>query len=244
VWEDGAVSIRSIAVIPARGGSKRIPRKNLRYFRGKPILAYAVELARSAGCFDEIVITSDDAEIRQVALDCGATFAVLRAETLADDLTPLVPVVADAVREVSRQLDSRFQLACCLYATAPMASASDLLEGLRVMTTQRCDYALSVAAFPAPIERSFLRQDSGFIEMRSPDEYTTRSQDLPVTYFDAGQWCWGTTESWLDEKPMLGADSQGVVVPSWRVCDIDTLEDWRRAELLAELVASSEQIGT
>lgn len=190
------------------------------------------------------MITSDDAEIRQVALDCGATFAVLRAKALANDHTPLVPVVADAVREVSKQLDSTFQFACCLYATAPMSLASDLLEGLRVMKTQRCDYALSVAAFPAPVERSFTQQNSGFIEMRSPAEYTTRSQDLPVTYFDAGQWCWGTTESWLDEKPMLGAGSQGVVVPTWRVCDIDTLEDWRRAELLAELVASSEQIGT
>lgn len=221
----------NVAVIPARGGSKRIPRKNIKLFHGKPMIAWSIDAAVKSGCFDRVIISTDDEEIACVARKLGAETPFMRPSELADDFAGTLPVMRHAVEWLSQQEQAPNRV-CCIYATAPFIQAEDIIAGLDQLTTSQCDYAFTVTSYPAPIQRAFRITDKQRIAMFDPDQYTTRSQDLEIAYHDAAQFYWGTSAAWLEERALFSAGSTPIVLPRCRVQDIDTPEDWERAEIL------------
>jgi len=224
-----------LAVIPARGGSKRIPRKNIKLFGGKPMIAWSIEAAIQSGCFDRIIVSTDDAEIADVARAHGAEVPFVRPPELSDDQTATIPVVAHAIQWVSQQFGP-VELACCLYATAPFIQSKDLQQGLNALQQSDALYALTVTNFAAPIQRSFRITQQQRIEMFNPDQYNTRSQDLEEAYHDAGQFYWGRAEAWLSSTPLHSEFALPLLLPRYRVQDIDTMDDWIRAEMMFEIL--------
>lgn len=220
-----------LAVIPARGGSKRIPRKNIKPFCGKPMLAWPIEAARSSGCFDRIIVSTDDAEIAQIARDCGAEAPFVRPAELADDYAGTIPVIAHAIRWQSENA-SRPDAVCCIYATAPFIRVEDLRRGLSLLQSGDLDYAFSVSSFAFPIQRAIRIAASGRVQMFNPEHFNTRSQDLEPAYHDAGQFYWGTPDAWCSGRAIFSDRAVPVILPRHRVQDIDTAEDWERAEWL------------
>jgi len=218
-----------LAVIPARGGSKRIPRKNIKPFCGKPMIAWSIEAARSSGCFDRIVVSTDDLEIADVARNHGADVPFMRPEELSDDYTGTIPVIAHAIQW--HQLhDVSPEEVCCIYATAPFVTAADLQHGLQRLNDSGADYAFSVTSYAFPIQRAVRIDANGRVEMFYPEHFNTRSQDLEEAFHDAGQFYWGRASAWLAGKPIFSSAAAPVVLPRHRVQDIDTAEDWTRAE--------------
>lgn len=225
----------NLAVIPARGGSKRIPRKNIKLFCGKPMIAWSIEAALRSGCFERVIVSTDDMEIAEIALQYGAEVPFMRPAELADDLTGTIPVVRHAVEWCSAQRQDLEQV-CCLYATAPFVCAEDIQRGLTVLNETGCDYAFSVTSYAFPIQRAIRFVGENRIEMINPEHFNTRSQDLEEACHDAGQFYWGRTNAWLDGKVIFGPDSTPVILPRYRVQDIDTPEDWLRAELMFKVM--------
>lgn len=225
-----------LAVIPARGGSKRIPRKNIRPFCGKPMIAWSIEAARQSGCFDRIIVSTDDGEIAAVARDFGADVPFLRPPELSDDHTGTIPVIAHAIQWQQQHGESPTE-ACCIYATAPFVRAEDLQRGLDLLKHADCDYAFSVTSYAFPIQRALRIKENGRMEMFQPDHFNTRSQDLEESYHDAGQFYWGNTRAWLAGTPIF-SQAAHVILPRCRVQDIDTPEDWARAEWLFKAMSA------
>ena len=230
-----------LAVIPARGGSKRIPRKNIRPFAGKPMIAWSIEAALASELFDRIVVTTDDDEIARVAEKYGAEAPFRRPAELADDHTPTVPVVAHAVEWQAAQGPAPAQV-CCIYATAPFIRAEDIRRGFDLLQGSVCDYAFSVTGYAFPIQRALRVTSEGRVAMFQPDHFLTRSQDLEQAYHDAAQFYWGSAAAWLARRPLFGENSIPLILPSHRVQDIDTPEDWERAELMSSTLKSSENL--
>jgi N-acylneuraminate cytidylyltransferase len=226
-----------IAVIPARGGSKRIPRKNIKNFCGKPMIAWSIEAAHKSALFDHIIVSTEDDEIAEVAKRCGAEVPFMRPAELADDYAGTTEVIAHATRWT---LNKQWAITavCCIYPTAPFLQVEDLGYGLKVMESADWAYAFPVTDFPAPIFRSFREHPEGGIEMVFPDHFTTRSQDLPRALHDAGQFYWGRPDSWLKGLKVFDRHSFPITIPRWRVHDIDTEEDWVRAELVHKALFS------
>jgi pseudaminic acid cytidylyltransferase len=220
-----------IAVIPARGGSKRIPRKNIKLFCGKPMIAWSIEAALESGCFDHVVVSTDDAEIAEVARQCGAQVPFMRPTTLSDDYTGTTPVIHHAIEWFSERGLVSDQV-CCIYATAPFVSAADIRRGQDILTRLGSDYAFAVTKYPFPIQRAIRITDEGRVEMLNPEHFNTRSQDLEEAYHDAGQFYWGRASAWLAGKVIFGPHAAAIQLPRYRVQDIDTLEDWQMAEYL------------
>ncbi len=218
-----------IAVIPARGGSKRIPRKNIKLFCGKPMIAWSIEAARASGLFDHIVVSTDDAEIAEVAKVHGAEVPFMRPAALSDDHTATSPVVAHAI-EWYREHGHMPDPVCCIYATAPFVTAADLQRGLQTLTDTGSDFAFSVTSYAFPIQRAIKLTQGCWVEMFQPENFNTRSQDLEEAFHDAGQFYWGRAEAWLTGKPIFSTNAAPVMLPRHRVQDIDTPEDWVRAE--------------
>ena len=218
------------AIIPARGGSKRIPRKNIKLFCGKPMLAWSIEAARASCCFDRIIVSTDDIEIADIARRHGAEVPFMRPPELSDDYTGTVPVIAHAINEIDRHAPQRITEACCIYATAPFLSAADIRSGLDALNATGVDYAFSVTSYAFPIQRAIRINASCRVEMFWPEQLNTRSQDLEEAWHDAGQFYWGRAEAWLSGKPLFSPNAFPIVLPRHRVQDIDTLEDWMRAE--------------
>ncbi|MBC7617631.1 MAG: pseudaminic acid cytidylyltransferase [Candidatus Saccharibacteria bacterium] len=218
-----------LAVIPARGGSKRIPRKNIKPFFGKPVIAWSIEAALQSGCFDEAIVSTDDAEIADIARQWGAKVPFMRPVALADDYTGTIPVVRHAI-EWFQQEGSPPTEVCCIYATAPFVRSEDLRRGLDLLLTDDCSYAFSVTSYPFPIQRAIRITDQGRVEMLHPEQFDTRSQDLEEACHDAGQFYWGRAQAWIEERVVFTPDSVPVPLPRHRVQDIDTPEDWLRAE--------------
>jgi N-acylneuraminate cytidylyltransferase len=220
-----------IAVIPARGGSKRIPRKNIKPFRGKPIIAWSIEAARKSNLFDRVMVSTDDAEIAVVAAHWGAEVPFTRPAELSDDHTATTAVIAHAVRWALAQ---RLPVAavCCIYPTAPFIELADLRRSLEALESGDWSYSFPVTDFPAPIFRSFRLLPDGGVEMFFPQHFGTRSQDLPRALHDAGQFYWGRPAAWLENVRIFDRRSKPVEIPRWRVHDIDAPEDWARAELV------------
>jgi N-acylneuraminate cytidylyltransferase len=220
-----------LAVIPARGGSKRIPRKNIRPFAGKPIIVWSIEAAVRCGCFDRIAVSTDDEEIADIARGAGAEVPFKRPAELSDDHTGTIAVVRHAVRTLIDP-STRDDLVCCIYPTAPFIVPDDLRLGLQTLERLRTEFALSVTRFGSPIQRAVRIDDHGRLSMFDPGAFNTRSQDLEAAYHDAAQFYWGRATAWLEAETLFGPSSGAVVLPTYRVQDIDTPEDWRRAELM------------
>jgi len=224
-----------LAVIPARGGSKRIPRKNIKSFCGKPMIAWSIEAALQSGCFDHVVVSTDDAEIAEVARQCGAQVPFMRPTALSDDHTGTIPVIRHAIEWFSERGQVSDQV-CCIYATAPFVSAVDIRRGLDILTGAGSDYAFAVTKYPFPIQRAIRITDQGRVAMFNPEHFNTRSQDLEEAYHDAGQFYWGRATAWLTGKAIFGPHAAAIQLPRYRVQDIDTAEDWQMAEYLFQAV--------
>lgn len=228
-----------IAVIPARGGSKRIPRKNIRSFLGKPIIAYSIEAAISCGMFDRVIVSTDDEEIAGVAKRFGAEIPFMRPTELADDYTGTNAVVSHAIRWF-RQRNQPVEYACCIYATAPFVQAGYLEEGFEKLSRSGKSFAFSVTTFPFPVQRALRILAEGGVEPMDAVAIEKRSQDLEEAFHDAGQFYWGTASAFLEDIPLFAPSSIPIVLPRYLVQDIDTLEDWKRAELLWQVVRATE----
>lgn len=220
-----------IAIIPARGGSKRIPRKNIKPFCGKPMIAWSIEAALHSGCFDQVIVSTDDREIAEISRSYGAAIPFFRPDELADDYTPTAAVVRHAI-DWLRQENLFPQMACCIYATAPFIRPEDIKAGLSLLESSKCDFVLPVTTFAFPIWRALRLEDGKFLRMMNPRFFATRSQELEEVYHDAGQFCWGKCEAWLGGQSAFDAKTLPLMLPRHRVQDIDTEEDWARAEYL------------
>lgn len=227
-----------LAVIPARGGSKRIPRKNIQSFCGKPIIAWSIAAAHDSGCFDRVIVSTDDAEIAQVARDAGAEVPFLRPTELSDDHTGTIAVVRHAIEWQAANAQAP-SLVCCIYATAPFLVADDLRCGVEMLERSGSDFAFSVTKFTFPIQRAVRIDAKGRVVMLSPEHFETRSQDLEETYHDAGQFYWGRASAWCASATLFGPSSMVVVLPPHRVQDIDTPGDWVRAEWMFKALPSA-----
>lgn len=221
-----------IAVIPARGGSKRIPRKNIRLFAGKPMIGHSIEAAQQSRLFDQIVVSTDDPEISAVARECGALVPFTRPAELADDHTGTTEVMAHAVDWLTAHSTPAIEV-CCIYPTAPFIQGEDLREGLQLLQSGLWRYVFAATRFAAPVQRAFSQNSAGGVEMLFPEKFNSRSQDLPDVLHDAGQFYWGAAETWLSRATIFDRHSTIVRIPSWRAQDIDTEEDWRSAEAMA-----------
>lgn len=218
-----------LAVIPARGGSKRIPRKNIKMFCGKPMIAWSIEATLQSGCFDRVIVSTDDNEIAQVATAHGAEVPFVRPPDLSDDHTGTIPVIAHATQWQNENGLAATKV-CCIYATAPFVQAEDLQKGLQLLHSSGADYAFSVTTYAFPIQRAIRTTQDQRVEMFQPQHFGTRSQDLEEAWHDAGQFYWGKADAWLQGKPLFSRDAAPVPLPRHRVQDIDTPEDWERAE--------------
>lgn len=234
-----AADARVVVIIPARGGSKRIPRKNIRPFLGVPLLARTVQRLRAIPRIARIVVSTDDRDVADVALEAGAEVPFMRRAELADDRASTVPVVRDAVMQLAGA-GERARIYCCVYPTAILFDEHVL--DAAITTVQRdatVDFAVPVTSFPSPIQRAMRRHADGSVEMFQPEHYDSRSQDLEPAYHDAGQFYVGRKDAWLEERPLFSAHTRSVVMPRWRVQDIDTPEDWVRAEHIATMLGMS-----
>jgi N-acylneuraminate cytidylyltransferase len=225
-----------VAIIPARGGSKRIPRKNIRPFLGTPLLARSLMSVQSSGVFDRIVVSTDDAEVALVAKSAGAEVPFTRPAELSDDHTGARPVIIHAINALEsdgRQVGP----VCIVYPTAVFTRPEDLSDSFRRLVDTGCEFVFSAASYNAPIQRAMRRLPDGTCELFWPDHTLTRSQDLEEAYHDAGQFYWGTRKAWLGGKPVFRSRSLLHVLPRWRVQDIDTDEDWHRAEVIYRMLS-------
>lgn len=218
----------SICLIPARGGSKRIPRKNIRHFDGRPVIGWSIEAAQNASCFERIIVSTDDEEIAEVSKSFGAEAPFWRPAELADDHATTADVIRHALDWLETQ-GSVPEALCCLYATAPFVRAEDLKKGAQLI--ENANYVIPVTSYPFPIQRA-VRLKGGGLEMFDPTQYATRSQDLEHAYHDAGQFYWGKSRAWREGSETFGPDTIPLLLPRWRVQDIDTEEDWSRAEAM------------
>ncbi len=228
-----------IAIVPARGGSKRIPRKNIKPFCGKPMISWSIEAARLSGCFDRIIVSTDDVEIAEVARAAGAEVPFMRPLELSDDHTGTTPVIAHAIEWMNAHA-GEVDVACCIYATAPFVQAEDLQCGFDVLQQSGADYAFSVTSYAFPIQRAIRITTAQRVEMFSPEYFNTRSQDLEEAFHDAGQFYWGRSDAWLAGRSLFSNAAAPVLLPRHRVQDIDTPEDWRRAELMFNTINHAE----
>ncbi|MDK9723669.1 MAG: pseudaminic acid cytidylyltransferase [Sterolibacteriaceae bacterium MAG5] len=223
----------SIAIIPARGGSKRIPRKNLKPFCGVPILNYSIECAAKTEAFSHVIVSSDDAVILGLAREKGCV-ALPRPASLADDFTGTIPVIRHAILWAQSQ-GFDFEHVACIYATAPLLRVTDLLAGLDAVKGDGRRFSFSATTFDYPIYRGLVRDEQG-VRMIFPENFNRRSQDLPEALHDAAQFYWGTAAAWLADDLLFSKYSAPVLIPRYRVQDIDTEEDWCRAELIYRIL--------
>ncbi len=220
----------NICVIPARGGSKRIPKKNIKSFLGKPIIAYSIEAAIELKLFDKIIVSTDDDDIAKVAKQYGAEVPFVRPKEISDDFTGTNDVVKHAIQWFEKQ-GVFFDYACCIYATAPFIRQKYLKEGFKKLKNSDKSFSFSVTSFPFPIQRAIKIHDNE-ISVFYPDHADSRSQDLEEAYHDAGQFYWGTSSSFFGDEKIFSEKSIPVILPRYLVQDIDTLEDWKRAEIM------------
>jgi len=224
----------AIAIIPARGGSKRIPKKNIKLFHGKPLIAYSIEKALASNLFTKVVVSTDDEDIAKIAKEYGAQVPFMRSPELADDFISSGDVVKDAIKKL-QDMGENFDYICTIYATAPLLDIRYLKEGYEKLKNSDARMAFSVTSMPFPIQRTFKITQNGRCEMFWPKNFLKRSQDLEEAYQDAGQFYWERAGVEAKDIP-FGSESIPIVLPRHLVQDIDTPEDWQRAEILYQLV--------
>ena len=229
----------NIAVIPARGGSKRILNKNIKNFCGKPLIAWSIQIALQSNLFDKIFISTENQDIIKISKKYGAEVPFIRPLNLSDDFS----TTDDVMQHAAIWIKSNFQninSICCIYATAPFLSIEDLSQGLNTFNTGKFNYVFSATDYSASIFRSFNYSKKEGIKMFFPENYEKRSQDLPNAYHDAGQFYWGSLAAWVDKKNSFDKHSYPIILPRWRVQDIDTITDWERAELIMKTILSEK----
>lgn len=231
----------NLCVIPARGGSKRIPRKNIKEFNDKPMIAYSIETALQSGCFDKVIVSTDDTEIAEVAKAYGAEIPFMRPEALSNDHAGTLPVIKHAV-EWFEQHDIMSEHVCCLYATAPFVQSQSIQDAYAQFKVSQVEYCFTVTSYPFPIQRAIKLTEQKRAEMFYPQYFNTRSQDLEEAYHDAGQFYWGKAEAFKREKPIFSNDSSPFILPRYLVQDIDTPEDWTQAEMMYQVLRQAGKI--
>ena len=219
----------NIAIIPARGGSKRIPRKNVKLFHGLPVIAYAIEVAKQSEIFDEVFVSTDDSEIAEIARDYGAKVPWLRPKQLANDFATTLEVIQDAANKLDVNSDE-FNSICCIYPATPLLKPEFLKQGLKVLMDGDWDYVISASPVSDPPERLLSLGKSNEILMHFPEYEMTRTQDVPPTFYDAGQFYWGKKISWESARPIFTSKSTILELPKEIAIDVDTLADWHYAE--------------
>jgi pseudaminic acid cytidylyltransferase len=221
--------MRNLCIIPARGGSKRIPRKNIRDFHGKPIIAYAIQCAQNSNLFDRIIVSTEDSEIAEVATSFGAEVPFYRSQQNADDYSTTSAVLVE-VLEALKASNELPHLACCLYPTTPLLLPTDLIAGFELFQTLEADVVMSATAFDFPIQRAFELKDDGQVQLREPQYISARSQDLTKTYHDAGAFYFFQSTQFLELQSLWSGKIAALNLPNQRVQDIDNLSDWELAE--------------
>ena len=230
----------AIAVIPARGGSKRIPKKNIKDFFGKPLIAYSIEVALDSKLFDKIVVSTDDEEIANIAKHYGAEVPFLRPKELSDDFTGTSDVINHTIAYLKNKGEN-YEYVCTIYATAPLLGKKHLIEGYEQLKNSDAVNAFSSTSMPFPIQRTFKLNSAGRCEMFTPEYYMARSQDLEEAYQDAGQFYW-TKLGIKSNEIMFGKDSIPIILPRHLVQDLDTFEDWTRLEYLYKALKENNEI--
>ena len=230
--------MNNLCIIPARGGSKRIPKKNIKEFHGKPLIAYSIELALKSKLFKKVIVSTDDEEIASVAKEYGAEVPFIRPQELSDDFTGTGAVIAHAMKFLQDK-GEEYDFVCTLYATAPLLQEKYLLEGYEKLKNSDASNTFSATSMPFPIQRTFKITENQRCKMFTPEYFTSRSQDLEEAYQDAGQFYWKNRAK-KSTDIIFGADSIPIVLPRYLVQDIDTLEDWKRAEIMYEVIQRSE----
>jgi len=228
----------NICIIPARGGSKRIPRKNIKEFFGKPMIAYSIEVALQSERFDRVIVSTDDQETAQIAKIYGAEVPFIRPDELANDHAGTLPVIKHAI-EWFEEHESKLNEVCCLYATAPFVQADSIKKAYKQLQATQADYCFSVTSFAFPIQRAIKIRQHQRIEMFYPEYFNTRSQDLEESYHDAGQFYWGKAEAFKKLTPLFSENASPFILPRHLVQDIDTPEDWLRAEMMYQVLQQS-----
>jgi pseudaminic acid cytidylyltransferase len=222
----------NICVIPARGGSKRIPRKNIKFFFGKPMIAYPIEAAIQSQLFDRVLVSTDDTEIAAIAQSYGAD-VIERPSNLADDFTPTVPVIAHAIAWASAKHDVTD--VCCIYPCTPFLQSEDLIQAKQLLDSVQQPYVFPVVHFPSPPQLALKRSSDGSLSPLFLQSDTVRTQDLEAAYHDAGQFYWGHSAAWLSGLN-IHRTGYGMLFASHRSVDVDTLEDWQQAEYLYQVM--------
>lgn len=226
--------MKNLCIIPARGGSKRIPRKNIRSFLGKPIIAYPIEIALQSGLFDEVMVSTDDDEIAEVAQKYGAVVPFRRSTLNANDFATTAEVLTEVLTTYKKN-GIAWEYACCIYPTAVLIKEARLKEALNLLQKKKYDSVFPVVEFSYPIWRSLTMNEQGLIRMRWPEYLTARSQDLPKAYHDAGQFYWFGADTFGKTKTLVGDNTGSIVLSEMEVQDIDNASDWLLAELKATI---------
>lgn len=225
---------KCIAIIPARGGSKRIPRKNIKNFLGKPIITWVIEKLAECNLFDQIIVTTDDSEIAEIAQKKGVSKIIKRPEHLSDDYTPTLPVITHAIKSLyPKKIYPEY--ACCVYPCSIFIFKEDIIKGFEILNSKGVEFVYPIAEYPHPIQRALKMNSDRSLEFIFPEYELTRTQDLDRRFHDTGQFYWGKTRAWLERKKMH-SNGSGFRIPNWRTVDIDNEDDWIRAEMLYDLI--------
>lgn len=224
----------NVCIIPARGSSKRIPRKNIKAFGGIPIIAWSIQAAIKSACFERVVVSTDDEEIADISRSYGAQVPFLRPKQLAGDFVPTRPVIQHAIKMLEQTGDN-IKYVCCIQATAPLIDISDIQAAYIRLEQQKTGFVFSACAFPSPVQRAFYIDEDRSAKMFSPENIRVRSQDLTDAYYDAGQFYWGQRDDFLMDKTVFEMFSTPFLIAREKAQDIDTEDDWQFAERLFEL---------
>ena len=225
----------NVAIIPARGGSKRIPKKNIKHFLGKPIIAYSIESALNSKLFKKVIVSTDDEEIKDVVIKYGAEVPFIRPKKISDDYTGTHLVIGHAVKWLEDNGEV-LDYACCIYPTAPLINKDDLIKGFELIQSGKWTSVMAATNFSYPIFRSFEILSDGGLKMTFPEHYNSRSQDLPEIYHDAGLFYWAKPEIWKDKPKEYSEKNSIIKIPNHRVQDIDTPDDWKKAEIIYKII--------
>ena len=224
-----------VAIIPARGGSKRIPKKNIKIFCGKPIIGWTINILKKSKIFDKIIVSTDDKKISKVAMKYGAEVPFLRPYKLANDKASTEDAVVHAIKWLQKK-GLKLSEVCCVYPTVPFLQIKDIKKSLKDLISGRWEYVFAGTTFEYTIFRSFKKNKNGKIKTIFPGKIKKRSQDLEPTYHDAGQFYWGASKTWLKKKRIFDKNSKMNLLPRWRVQDIDNINDWKKAEIIFRLL--------
>tara|TARA_B110000438_G_scaffold303271_1_gene364012 strand:- start:621 stop:1328 length:708 start_codon:yes stop_codon:yes gene_type:complete len=224
-----------IAIIPARGGSRRIPKKNIKFFCGKPIIGWTIDIVKKSKIFNKIIVSTDDKKIALIAKKYNAEVPFIRPNKLGNDKVGTLDVVAHAVSWLQKKGYKPSEV-CCIYPTAPLLQKKDLINSLKDLRSGKWEYIFSATTFGPSIYRSFTKNRKEKLKVVFSKKINKRSQDLEQAYHDAGQFYWATAKTWIEKKKIFGKKSKIALLPRWRVQDIDVMDDWKKAEIIFRLL--------